>query len=82
MEQTEKLFQKEGLSMKVLDLFSGLGGWSAAFMDRGHDYVMKAEQIRFIRGRLKFVRSSERELFRIRSIPKLHCNIQGQHSQV
>ena len=47
--------------MKVLDLFSGLGGWSAAFMDRGHDYVMKAEQIRFIRGRLKFVRSSERE---------------------
>lgn len=22
--------------MKVLDLFSGLGGWSAAFKDRGH----------------------------------------------
>ena len=28
-----------------------------------HDYVMKAEQIRFIRGRLKFVRSSERESY-------------------
>lgn len=23
--------------MKVLDLFAGLGGWSAAFLDRGHD---------------------------------------------
>jgi site-specific DNA-cytosine methylase len=25
--------------MKVLDLFSGLGGWSQAFKDRGHDVV-------------------------------------------
>jgi len=25
--------------MKVLDLFSGLGGWSTAFKDRGHDVV-------------------------------------------
>lgn len=25
--------------MKVLDLFAGLGGWSAAFKDRGHDVV-------------------------------------------
>ena len=25
--------------MKVLDLFSGLGGWSSAFKDRGHDVV-------------------------------------------
>lgn len=25
--------------MKVLDLFSGLGGWSAAFKDRGHDVI-------------------------------------------
>lgn len=26
--------------MKVLDLFSGLGGWSQAFKDRGHDVIM------------------------------------------
>ena len=26
----------EGGTMRVLDLFSGLGGWSAAFKDRGH----------------------------------------------
>lgn len=26
--------------MKVLDLFSGLGGWSQAFNDRGHEVVM------------------------------------------
>ena len=25
--------------MKVLDLFAGLGGWSAAFQDRGHEVV-------------------------------------------
>lgn len=25
--------------MKVLDLFSGLGGWSQAFLDRGHDVL-------------------------------------------
>ncbi len=25
--------------MKVLDLFSGLGGWSQAFLDRGHEIV-------------------------------------------
>lgn len=25
--------------MKVLDLFSGLGGWSAAFKDRGHNVL-------------------------------------------
>lgn len=25
--------------MRVLDLFAGLGGWSAAFRDRGHDVV-------------------------------------------
>ena len=25
--------------MKVLDLFSGLGGWSAAFRDRGHEVI-------------------------------------------
>lgn len=25
--------------LRVLDLFSGLGGWSAAFKDRGHDVV-------------------------------------------
>lgn len=25
--------------MKVLDLFSGLGGWSEAFKDRGHDVI-------------------------------------------
>jgi len=25
--------------MRTLDLFSGLGGWSAAFKDRGHDVV-------------------------------------------
>lgn len=25
--------------MKVLDLFSGLGGWSKAFLDRGHEVV-------------------------------------------
>lgn len=25
--------------MKVLDLFSGMGGWSQAFRDRGHEVV-------------------------------------------
>lgn len=25
--------------MRVLDLFSGLGGWSAAFRDRGHEVI-------------------------------------------
>ena len=25
--------------MKILDLFSGLGGWSAAFKDRGHEVI-------------------------------------------
>ena len=25
--------------MNVLDLFSGLGGWSAAFVERGHEVV-------------------------------------------
>lgn len=25
--------------MEVLDLFSGLGGWSKAFQDRGHTVV-------------------------------------------
>jgi len=25
--------------MRVLDLFSGLGGWSQAFKDRGHEVV-------------------------------------------
>jgi site-specific DNA-cytosine methylase len=25
--------------LKVIDLFSGLGGWSAAFKDRGHDVI-------------------------------------------
>jgi len=27
------------INMKVLDLFSGLGGWSKAFQDRGHKVV-------------------------------------------
>jgi hypothetical protein len=31
---------KEGkIKMRVLDLFSGLGGWSQAFKDRGHEVV-------------------------------------------
>ena len=25
--------------MRVLDLFSGLGGWASAFLDRGHEVV-------------------------------------------
>lgn len=25
--------------MKVIDLYSGLGGWGAAFLDRGHDVL-------------------------------------------
>jgi site-specific DNA-cytosine methylase len=30
---------QEGKSMRVLDLFSGLGGWSAAFKERGHEVL-------------------------------------------
>ena len=33
--------------MKVLDLFSGLGGWSQAFRDRGHDVVTVDIEQRF-----------------------------------
>jgi len=33
--------------MKVLDLFSGLCGWSAAFKDRGHEIVTVDNNIKF-----------------------------------
>lgn len=33
--------------MKVLDLFSGLGGWSQAFKDRGHEVVTVDNEARF-----------------------------------
>jgi hypothetical protein len=34
-------------NMKVLDLFSGLGGWSQAFVDRGHEVIMVDIEQRF-----------------------------------
>ena len=46
-----------------------------------HDYLLKGE-IRFIRGRVKFIKSPEREsIFGIRTLPVTHCNFQGQLSQ-
>lgn len=33
--------------MKVLDLFCGLGGWSAAFVDRGHEVVTVDSEPKF-----------------------------------
>lgn len=33
--------------MRVLDLFSGLGGWSQAFLDRGHDVTRLDNDERF-----------------------------------
>jgi hypothetical protein len=33
--------------MKVLDLFSGMGGWSQAFLDRGHDVYRIDNDLRF-----------------------------------
>lgn len=33
--------------LKVLDLFSGLGGWSAAFKERGHDVITIDVESRF-----------------------------------
>lgn len=33
--------------MRVLDLFAGLGGWSAAFRDRGHDVITLDNDPRF-----------------------------------
>ena len=33
--------------MRVLDLFSGLGGWSQAFIDRGHEVVTIDNQLKF-----------------------------------
>jgi len=33
--------------MKVLDLFSGLGGWSKAFQDRGHEVITVDNENRF-----------------------------------
>ena len=36
-----------GFNMRVLDLFSGLGGWSAAFVERGHEVVTVDMEERF-----------------------------------
>lgn len=33
--------------MKILDLFAGLGGWSAAFRDRGHEVITLDNDPRF-----------------------------------
>jgi len=33
--------------LRILDLFSGLGGWSAAFKDRGHEVVRIERNYRF-----------------------------------
>ena len=34
-------------ALKVIDLFCGLGGWSAAFKDRGHDVLTLDKEKRF-----------------------------------
>ena len=38
---------KYGETMKVLDLYSGLGGWSAAFKDRDHEVVTLDNNYKF-----------------------------------
>jgi hypothetical protein len=37
----------KGKNLRVLDLFAGLGGWSSAFVDRGHEVLMLDSDTRF-----------------------------------